>query len=210
MIRRILAGVLVTLTLAQASLADVIVLGNQQRFHGTLANREEFARDPHAPGTLALLPPSTATDSLPALLRFERADISHVILEDGASSRVFDLTVRAPAPRATTAAPGSKISDVDTWRPTSVESSKARGTALVVLGLGVVVLGAAVKFGGAKASVTETSLRYEEHSYNAANYACMGIGAIMFVSGVVTLGSAPVTAAAPGEPGARLALTCRF
>jgi hypothetical protein len=206
MIRRILAGALVTLTLAQASLADVVVLRNQQRFHGTLANREEFARNVRSFASLALLTRPAAGDSVPALVRFERRDVSHVILEDGAEQRVFDLTLGPPSRPAPDQVrpPASRISSVDSWAPPSLDSRRTLGPPLCLLGAGLVAVGVAVKFG------THKTFLGDVNYYTGGNYACMWVGGAMFVTGVIAMGSAPAYAATPAEPGPRLALTCRF
>ncbi len=57
----------------------------------------------------------------------------------------------------------------------------------MVLGTGAVVLGVAVPFGEPKITITETSLDYNEHTYNALNYILIGAGIISFVAGVATI-----------------------
>jgi hypothetical protein len=51
--------------------------------------------------------------------------------------------------------------------------------------MGVGLAGALVKFGDAKATVTESSIDVDDNSYNGVNYGMMIAGGIMFVTGIM-------------------------
>lgn len=201
MMRAVLAALLATLVLAESAGADVVVLKDQRRFAGTLANRDEFARSPGR-SPVALLPADSAS-----LVRFQRSEISHVILEDGVSTRVFDLTTPPlPAPAALPL-PASRISSVDSWNSTGAPrggSLRAAGTGLCIAGVAALTLGLAVKFG------EFTFLSSHESYYNGANYACMGGGGAMMMVGVALLSVPEPVAVAPAPGGARVAVAVRF
>jgi len=60
------------------------------------------------------------------------------------------------------------------------------GVPVVLLGTLAAGVGALVKFGGPKCTVTQTSVDCDEKSYDIANYALIGAGALLIVLGIVS------------------------
>lgn len=189
-IRRVVACVAALLLFIQPAAADVLVLLDGQRHVGVIANRDAVRETPHRQSRIAIL----ISDS-DELLRFQTAEIDHIVFEEDGESYVIDMTEQPPPTKYTTPPRPVQTADTDT------------GVALMLSGAAIGLLGALVKFGDEKATITESSIDYDEKSYNGLNYAMMGLGGVMFILGASTsLGPASADSDAGVEP----SLACKI
>lgn len=206
-LHRFMSVILLVCLIPQFALADRIVLRDGRAVDGTIANREQVELEPLGQESIGILVEGTA--GITDLLRFPIGEIEYVVLEDSSGKRVFD--VAALEKRGL----GSPVLGSDKLR---VRASRHRdnGVALFVVGAVCVGVGALIKFGGEKLEVTESSVDYDEKSYNTANYVLMGGGALLAVIGISMIASTPSTAGhysmfRGGLPGrASLAIGFRF
>jgi hypothetical protein len=63
-VTRLLAVAFVLLTSSQNVLADIVVTRNHERYEGTLADREGFARNPSGANSVSLIMDRDGADSL--------------------------------------------------------------------------------------------------------------------------------------------------
>jgi len=173
--------ILVVLLIPAAVGADIVVLRDGTTIEGTVANRESVYGAPRNVQVISIL-----LGDGTQLRRIAVADVSHVVLIDGDAKRVVDFA------QSTLGAP------IDTIRQTQEplvelaaqdKEKKDGGIALILLGGCVGGFGAIVKLGGEKATITETSIDYDEHSYNALNYILMAGGAVAVIAGIAMLSS---------------------
>lgn len=176
----------ITLLFAQAVFADSVILRSGRQVHGTLADRERFRSAPTGLQIIAIASTDSSEHAL-QLLRFPRTEVQAVVLTDGTAIQVLDLAQpTAATPERVTSHSGVGIS---AFESSPFERPSLRQTAAVSTGLGIaaLVIGLSVKFGGPRVSATNASLTLEEHSYNAANFALMGLGGALTTFGLVTL-----------------------
>jgi len=109
-------------------------------------------------------------DSSGELRRFPRDDVEYLILEDADRKQVIDL-LSTTKPESVT-------------QPTKNAKKGTGGAAAAIIGLGMVGVGAFVKFGGPKCTIAESSINCDDKSYNAINYVLIGCGAVFFIIGI--------------------------
>jgi hypothetical protein len=177
------AAALVMCTSPAVVRADVVVLDDGFRYIGTVQDREDVRAHPDQHTSIGIRVPG-AMDffQVPASI------IASVVLEDSGGN--FVITFRSAAPPAAVSRPAAM--------PQTRVSRGDNAVPLVVGGGLIAGLGAVARFGGAKATATEDSFDYSEHSYNWLNYALMIGGGVMVVAGVAQLSTRPSVAAAPG------------
>jgi hypothetical protein len=88
--RRIIVIALALLFVARTTIADTVVLRDQRRYVGTVANRDMLAENPGAAKSVSILVTPASPDTA-SLLRFPVADVEYVVLEDGQARRVVDF-----------------------------------------------------------------------------------------------------------------------
>ena len=174
----IVSCVLGLLLLGQPAAADVLALKTGVKHNGTIANREELRSRPSEAQAVGLLREDSGE-----LLRFAVDDVDYVVLQEQDRQVVIDfssLTRGRPQPAAVALLP---------------QDSPSSGAAGYILGgLALGALGALVKFGGAKATITESSISADEKSYNGVNYALMGLGGVLVLVGLAKDSSTPPAA----------------
>jgi|GEM_PF-1890025 len=166
-------------------LADVIVLRTGSELRGTIANKEQVASYPEDFSQISILIESEDQES--SFQSIETADIHYIVLEDGTEKRVIEFKKSSPVPKApkSTSTPSSSL--YPTQRPPTkkYESSHVTdGILLSALGGGVALVGILVKFGEEKVTITESSIDYDEETYNGINYAMMIGGGVLFIGGI--------------------------
>jgi len=167
-IKSLLVLMMIVMVLANSVLADTVVLRSGERYDGILANRDQVRTHPTQQAWVSLLVQESGE-----LRRVAIGEIDYIILEDDGKQQVIDFN-----------ALGFRPASGSTRRQISQRGSTTNGIALVVFGIGVGAAGALVKLGEPKATVTEHSIDVEEHSYSAANYGMMAVGAVLVVVGV--------------------------
>ncbi len=164
------------LTVMSVASADLIALKSGEQHQGTIANRDGVRANLAGQEQLAIL-----LDDSAELLRIPIAEIEYVVFVDGESREVRDLAspeiVEIPAPAPT---PTPK----PTPRVFPNASDPPSGIGFIAAGAAVAGLGTFVKFGGSKATVTESSVDVDEKSYNAANYVLMAGGGALMIVGI--------------------------
>jgi len=218
--RRLVALVLVLAIVPTQARADMIVFKNGKVLRGAVANRDRLAAEARTIESIGILPDSLAGGE--ALVRVDRAEVDHVILEDGETRRVFDMSGQRPG---ATPAPASPVParyryrGISTPMPPAAKSgsNQEAGAVLAVLGIAALAIGAAVKMGGPEVTFHSSGVRAEEHTYNATNYVLMGGGGVLAAVGIVLLSTPSRTSVALAGPGvgrgpgaARLAVSYRF
>lgn len=161
------------LLVPQMVFADMIALRDGTRLEGIVANRELVASNPTTFEYVSILIGGDGE-----LRRILVADIEYVLLVDGEQERLVDFTSAGAKSAPTSGTASEAISE---------RSSTTTGVGLMAFGGAALAVGALVKFGGPKATVTETDLDYEQDSYNAANYVMMVAGGALFVAGFALL-----------------------
>ena len=169
--RYICIVLLVTMLIPLPAQGDVVVLRDGRKLVGVVANRDGLREEASARSHIAIL-----EDESGDLTRLAPDKIDYIILEDDGDQYVVELT-DSQGPAKSTAAP-----DIPRVFPDSGSGSPK--TFLIVAGLAIGGVGAAVKFGGPKATITEESVDVDEDSYNTANYIMMIGGAAMVVLGL--------------------------
>lgn len=183
------------------ALADVLVTLEAERFEGRLANRDAILEIGSLPPTVSIL---VGEGNDTTLHRFERDEVDYVLLDVDGETKVFDgktVVNRGPKAAATT---GS--------------SNSAVGPVLIASGIGVIVLSALNPQGGPELSVGESSASFDEETYNVANYAGFGLGAILILAGAREANKARSRSISPADGLARslrvgprgIALSVRF
>lgn len=154
------------LLIAHPATADVVVLRTGEKYSGVIANREAVLKSPTSQRQVAIL-----LEGSEDLMRFDAELIEYLLLEDDGERTVIDMTTAQQPP-------------VVSARPIVSEAGDGGGgVELMVCGLLLGATGLLVKFGDEKATVTNTSIDYDEKSYNELNYLMMGLGGVMFVIG---------------------------
>ena len=177
---RLVAGVLAFCLLAATpGSADMVMLVTGESFTGTFANRDVVREQTAAQTQISLLP-----EDSDELLRFDLDQIDYLVFEDGGEREVVDLS-SLKSERS----PGA----AQQWSPRYREFREKlepepergkKGIPFIIVGLLTGGVGALIKFGDEKVTVTEDSIDYQESSYNALNYCLMVGGGAMFVIGV--------------------------
>jgi len=174
---RALCLLAIALLIPESVLADIVALKNGTRLQGVVANREIIAKNPQQLDHVAIL-----IDDTQEYKTILAADIDFVLLVDGEQRRLIEFTPLSRTPL--TPSPAAQ--------PEKLESDKkAAGIGALVFGSGLAIVGAVVKFGGAKVTVTESGIDYQDKTYNGGNYAMMIGGAILVIAGIVMIADAP-------------------
>lgn len=173
------AVILIGLIFADVALADTIALRSGIKYEGSIANREQLRSQPQLQETIAIL-----TNESPVLVRIPAMEIEYVVLEDSLGRQVIDLSglqaVAKPIPAIAQSAP---------------DQNKTGAINLMIGGALMGGVGALVKLGGPKVTVTESHISADEKSYNTGNYAMMAGGAAVFLIGVAMLNGGSSTPA---------------
>jgi hypothetical protein len=111
------------------------------------------------------------------LKRFQVSAIDYVVLEAESGDKVIDFSQLAQFDRRPIA---HQFEHRDSRK-------RQVGTLMVGFGAAALIVGTLVKFGGPKATVTESGIDVDDDSYNVTNYALMIAGGILVVGGVFTL-----------------------
>jgi hypothetical protein len=182
--RKIIAIAILACFIPHIALADRIVLRSGESVEGTVANREIVAQQPLEQENIAILVEST--DGGSELSRFVVADIDYIVLEDDESERVIDFSSlgKTPMSEPTSSAPEVMPSHYSRY-------DEDTGTGHLLIGLGAVSagVGALVKFGGERVTVTNSQIDYDEKTYNGLNYALIIGGVALAVIGIVSIGN---------------------
>jgi hypothetical protein len=160
-------------------LADVIVLCNGSELHGTIANKEQVATLPGHFSQISIL--IEEDGQAPSFQSIETDDIHYIVLEDNAGKRVIEFTKPLSKPKAPKAIDPLTY---PTQRPPAPTDRKTDGILLATAGAGIALIGVLVKFGEEKVTITESSIDYDEETYNGVNYAMMVGGCILFAGGL--------------------------
>jgi hypothetical protein len=167
----LLSTVLGVALIAHVASADVVVLKDGTRHQGVVANRHLLEVQPGAFDVVSLL---SGDDDLK---RFQVSAIDYVVLEAESGDKVVDFSQLAQFDRR----PIAHQFERDHSR------KRQMGTLMVGFGAAALIVGTLVKFGGPKATVTDSRIDVDDDSYNAMNYALMIAGGILVVGGVFTL-----------------------
>jgi hypothetical protein len=156
---------IVTLVCVQPQLAraDWIVRLDGTEIHGLVANREHLIANLDAYRLIPILIESAEQGSA-KLVRVPRAEVDHLVLENGGATRVFNLL------RAQPTTPSDEL------KASSPRSGGEVAAGLAVAGIVMTVFGASVSLG----NETEDGNRYA-----TANYLLMAVGALVTVFGLV-------------------------
>jgi len=160
----------VWLVIASVASADVIALKSGEQLRGVIANRARVRARLNEQSELAIF-----LENSSEFHRVSMVDVEFVVFADEDSREVFDVTALTVEPLPV----GRDVPRV--FRDPSEPPS---GFGFMAAGAVMAGVGAFVKFGGAKATVTEGSVDIADKSYNAANYVLMVGGGIFMVLGV--------------------------
>jgi hypothetical protein len=86
----------------------------------------------------------------------------------------------------------------------------------MIVGAGTAAVGALVKFGDEKVTVTSSGVDYDAKSYNLLNYTLMVFGGVIFIAGLASFAGAKSSSRAgvsvdwKPDGSAYLGLSCRF
>jgi len=164
---------------AQAVRADVIVLRNGERLHGTIANRALLTTQPETFTQVALLDASGGGE--PQLHRFHVMSIDYIILEDQGGETVLDL-----AEIVWQGSAGSKRTP-----PDASGQRRAQGSVLIGLGLAMVLAGAIIPFGDENTPSYVNFGGSSRETYTSGNYALMIGGGVLTLGGIAMVASSP-------------------
>lgn len=156
--------------LATSASADIVILRSGAQMTGTVANREQVATSPESFSVIGVLTVDEAGER--KLLQVAVDDISYVLLEDDGGTRVVQFVGRQRIVQESR---------------TSSASRSSEGAALVIIGGAAFALGAIVKFGDEKVTFTDSSIKHDEKSYGAANYALMIGGGSLVTVGILLM-----------------------
>jgi len=170
LLRRLLISLIALHLLVHPAFADIVMLRDGQRHVGVVANRGDVRAHPQEHLYVSILPKDSTEP-----LRFPLEDIEYVVFQDGEDQQIVDfkaLTARSDLAhkRATVAG----VAGVDT---------KGGGFGIIAAGLAAAGIGIFVKFGEEQATSGSSSFGRSEKSYNALNYALMGLGAMLVALG---------------------------
>ena len=190
----------------QSAVADLIVLRSGSQMRGVLANREQFRSARGFVEVVAILPDSTSVIG-GKIQRIARGDIEYVALEEpDGRKQVFDMDLVSMASIQVQL-------DAQGYGSAVRRRRASPGIGLSLFGAGIAIVGAVAKFGPPELVATETTLRYDNKSYNGLNYGMMVGGAVFCVAGAVwaTTSSRATVAIVPSpESVAQLAVYIRF
>jgi len=177
-LRRSVATALMVCLLVHPAFCDEIVLLNGERVSGDIADREGVAANPLDRDLISILDEdrSIAED----LKRYPLFEIDYIVLEDESGRRVLDIAGSKAETKTQPIGPAPT-------RGTRDRDREGEGIALTILGLGCAGLGALVKFGDEKLTVTEHDIDYDEKSYNATNYVLIVGGGTIALAGIIIL-----------------------
>jgi len=119
------------------------------------------------------------------LLRISPQDIDYIVFIDGDNQHVVDLSALHSEPLMTGRQGVQIAKPIPGQEILTTGVPQKGGVPLVVGGLALAAVGVLVKFGGAKATVTEDSVDYNDKSYNEINYGLMAAGGAMAIGGFV-------------------------
>jgi len=159
----------ISLLLTECALADVVVLRDGRRLEGTLANRDVVQHEPAAFHYISFLVDSQSGS--PSLQSYPVAEVEYVLLQDGDAVAVIDFHQ---------AALQGKPMDYGTI--TRKKKHDIEGALLIIGGLTVGIIGAAVPFGDDEVRFSHSGTRVGE-TYNALNYSMMVGGAVLVMIG---------------------------
>lgn len=170
LIRRLLISFIAFHLLVHPAFADMIMLRDGQRHLGVVANREDVRAHPEEHLYVSILPKDSTEP-----LRFPVEDIEFVVFQDGEDQQIIDfkaLTARADMAQKRATVAG--VAGVD---------SKGGGFGIIAAGLAAAGIGIFVKFGEEQTASGSSSFGRSEKSYNAVNYALIGLGAMLVAVG---------------------------
>ncbi len=155
--------------LATSASADVIILRTGTQVTGTVANREQVATSPESFSSVGVLTVDETGER--KLLQVPVQNINYILLEDVPGTRVVQFVGRQRV----------------AGQPQTARPEPLNPVAIVLCGSVLCAFGALVKLGDEKLTVTNSSVKYNEKTYNGLNYALMIGGGLLATIGLMSL-----------------------
>lgn len=171
LLRRPLILLVVLNLIAHPAFADIVMLRDGEKHVGVVENRDQVRAHPEQYLHIRLLPKDSAEPLL-----FPVGDIDYVAFQDGDEMQVVDF--KALTPRSALAQDNATVAAV------AGMDSKGRGFGIIAAGVAAAGIGIFVKFGEEQATAGSSSFGRTERSYNALNYALIGLGVLLVAVGI--------------------------
>jgi hypothetical protein len=168
-IRSVLITLLALLLLAEPALADIVMLRDGDKFVGTVVGRDEVMADPSSFKTISLIP-----DGSEDIVRFASEDIEYILFQNDAGGLLVEFAEPTQAGQQET-----------TMMATGSVGSKGGAAWMIAAGFALLGVGVFVKFGDEPNTSASGSRTSTEKSYNAMNYAWIGLGSALIAAGVL-------------------------
>jgi hypothetical protein len=171
-IKRVIVLAMLFHLLGGQALADVVVLRDGKRHVGAVANREELRARPSVYSRISIL-----LEESGELMRIDVNRVEYVILEDDGRKEVIDFYTASPSEEAN---PPEVHSE-----PIVLHSSAGTSTVLMMTGAAVASVGALIKFGEERVTISSQDVDYSDETYNALNYVMIVGGAALIMAGIL-------------------------
>lgn len=150
------------LLIAITANADMVVLKDGTSVRGSVLGREAVRAGAECAGLVSIV------DAAGQMHEFDADEVDYVVIEGSGAPRIVRL-----------------MTDREASASTQQRGGSSSDATLIGGGLIIGCLGACVKFGGEKVEISGGEIRIQQHSYNGANYAMMGVGGAMILAGIM-------------------------